>query len=99
MIAETAVPPPGDQTTTPNPAENVDRIREILFGSRMREYSQRFLEMEERLVRETAELKAEFGRRVESLEARSLQELDSLADRLVTERSDRAESEGRISTR
>jgi hypothetical protein len=75
----------------------VDRIREILFGSRMREYSQRFQEMEERLVRATAELRAELGHRLESLEARSRQELDSLADRLGTERSERAESEGRIS--
>ena len=66
MIAETAVPPPGDQAAAPNPAENVDRIREILFGSRMREYAQQFLQMEDRLARETAELKAEFGRRMES---------------------------------
>jgi hypothetical protein len=97
MIAETAVPPPGDQTRAPDPAENVDRIREILFGSRMREYAQQFQRMEDRLVRETAELKAEFSRRMESQEVRNRQVLDSLADRLNVERDERAESEERIS--
>ena len=48
MIAETAVPPPGDQAAAPNPAENVERIREILFGSRMREYAQQFLQFGKR---------------------------------------------------
>jgi len=97
MITETEVRPPGDQTTTPNPAENVDRIREILFGSRMREYAQRFLQIEERLVRETADLKAEYGRRLESLEAQNRQESASLMGRLNTERRERAESAERIS--
>ncbi len=97
MIAETAVPPVGDQTAAPNPAENVDRIREILFGSRMREYAQQFRQIEDRLVRETAELKAEFGRQLESLEASNRQVLDSLSDRLNAERDDRAESQERIS--
>ena len=97
MIAETAVPPPGDQAAAPNPAENVERIREILFGSRMREYAQQFLQLEDRLARETAELKAEFGRRMESQEVHNRQALDSLAERLNAERDERAESEERIS--
>jgi len=97
MIADTDVRPPGDQAGTANPAENVDRIREILFGSRMREYTQRFLQIEERLAREAAELKAEVGRRLESADARSRQETDSLADRLNAERGERAESTDRIS--
>jgi seryl-tRNA synthetase len=63
----------------------------------MREYAQRFLQMEERIARETAEMKAEFGRRLESLEAHNRLELESLADRLNAERSPRADSEERIS--
>ena len=97
MIAETDQRPPGDQTATPNPTENVDRIRDIIFGSRMREYAQRFQQIEERLAQQSADLKAEFGSRLESVEAHSRQESDSLTDRLNTERGERAESTDRIS--
>jgi hypothetical protein len=81
----------------PGPAENVDRIREILFGSQMREYAQRFGQIEERLMRETGELRAEVRRRLDSLEAYARQEVGALADRLNTERSERAESAERTS--
>jgi hypothetical protein len=97
MIAESDLRTPTDQTTTPNPTENVDRIRDIIFGSRMREYAQRFQQIEEQLARESADLKGEFGRRLESVEARNRQETDSLTDRLNTERTERAESTERIS--
>jgi hypothetical protein len=96
MIAEPPVHPAAGQTATPNPAENVDRIREILFGSQMREFAQRFLQIEERLTRETGELKAEFGRRLESSEAHHQQQVASLADRLNAERTERAEAVDRI---
>ena len=96
MIAETAVPPPGEVTNQPGPADNVDRIREILFGSQMREYVQRFLRIEERLAGQTAELRAEFSRRLESLDAERRQELDALAARLNTERRERCDSAERF---
>src|SRR5438067_8037722 len=35
---------------------NVDKIREILFGSQIREYESRFARLEERLVDELADL-------------------------------------------
>jgi hypothetical protein len=97
MIAETVVPPPGEQAAGSNPSENVDRIREILFGSRMREYAQHFLQIEDRLARETAGLKAELDRRFESQGAQNRQALDALSDRLTRERDERTESEERIS--
>ncbi len=76
--------------------ENVDRIREILFGSQMREYGTRFAQLEERLLRETAEIKAELRRRLDSLEASTRQEMGALADRLNSERNERTESSERI---
>ena len=85
------------QISVPGPSENVDRIREILFGSQMREYGQRFAQMEERFLRETAELKMEVRRRLDSLEAYTRQEVEALADRLRTERNERLESGDRIS--
>jgi hypothetical protein len=77
--------------------ENVDRIREILFGSQMREYGQRFAQLEERLLRETGELKTEVRRRLDSLEAYTRQEVEALADRLKTERNERTETMDRTS--
>ena len=91
-----AVTPPPMQNTMPGPTENVDRIREILFGSQMREYGQRFAQLEERLLRETSELKNEVRRRVDSLEAYARQELGCLSDRQNTERAERADAVDRV---
>jgi DNA anti-recombination protein RmuC len=77
-------------------SENVDRIREILFGSQMREYGQRFARLEERLLRETGELKTELRRRLDSLEAYTRQEVEALSDRLRTERNERLERMDRM---
>jgi hypothetical protein len=85
------------QAIAPGPTENVDRIREILFGTQMRGYDQRFAQLEERLMRETGELKSEVRRRLDSLEAYTRQELESLSDRQNTERSERREALDRLS--
>jgi len=79
------------------PAENVEQIREILFGPQMREYGQRLTRMEERLSQETAELKAEVRRRLEALEVYTRQEVNDLGERLRTERGERTESDNRLS--
>ncbi|MCW5981814.1 MAG: hypothetical protein KIT09_27260 [Bryobacteraceae bacterium] len=55
----------------------------------MREYEARFVRLEERILRESAELRTETKRRLDSLEAFMRQELDSLADRLAAERNER----------
>ncbi len=85
------------QTDTASAAGNVDRIREILFGTQMREYGERFQHIEERLSRETETLKAEVRRRLDSLEAYARQEAEASADRLKTERSERTASVDRVS--
>ncbi len=95
--ARQPMPSPENQSIPPGPAENVDRIREILFGSQMREYGQRFGQIEERLLRETGELKAEIRRRLDALEAYARQETGALADRLNTERTERVEGANRAS--
>ncbi len=48
---------------------NVDRIRNILFGSQMRDYDGRFQKMEERLTREAGELRSDLQRQLQALEA------------------------------
>jgi len=78
-------------------AESVERIREILFGPHLREYGERFTRFAERVSQETAELKAEMRRRLDSVEAYSRQEVNDLEERLRTERGERTESANRLS--
>jgi len=74
---------------------NVDKIREILFGGQMRDYDKRFNRLEERLLKETAELREESRRRVEALETFVNKELAALLNRLQAEQQSR---EGSVQT-
>ena len=67
-------------------------MRDILFGSHMREVERRFARLEERLLKETQDLKEEVKRRLEALESFARAESESLADQLRGERGERLES-------
>lgn len=56
---------PGDGT---NPA-SLDKVRDILFGNQMRDVERRFARLEERLVKDTADLKDDVKKRLDTLEA------------------------------
>jgi hypothetical protein len=71
---------------------NVDKIRDILFGSQMRDYDKRFGRLEERLIKDAESLRDEMKKRFESLEAFVQKELESLGQRLKAEKVERAES-------
>ena len=73
-------------------AGNVDKIREILFGGNMREYDKRFFQLEERLNKESADLRAETRKLVDSLETFVKKEIEALINRLETEQKSRHES-------
>lgn len=74
-----------------NPPEggNVDKIRDILFGSQMRDYEQRFLRLEETLLKEAAELRESTRKRFDQLESHLKKELETLQNKLKNEREDR----------
>lgn len=71
---------------------NVDKIRDILFGSQMRDYDRRFATTEERLQREAAALRDDLGRRLLATEQYLRAELDTLAGNLKTEEADRVQA-------
>jgi hypothetical protein len=71
---------------------NLDKVRDILFGGQMREVERRFARLEERLLKETQDLKDEVKRRLDALETFARQESESLADQLRGERNERIES-------
>jgi phage host-nuclease inhibitor protein Gam len=68
---------------------NVDKIRDILFGSQMRDYESRFARLEETLVRENSEIRETNRRRFEQLESFIKKEFESLQARLKIERDER----------
>ena len=71
---------------------SVDKIRDILFGSQLKNYEARFARLEENLVRETVELKETMRRRFDSLEGFFRSETEALAARLKAEREERTDN-------
>jgi paraquat-inducible protein B len=74
-------------------AGNVDKIRDILFGSQMRDYEKKFVGFEGRLAAESAELRDEVKRRFASLEAFIKSEITALGDQLKSEKGERVEAD------
>ena len=68
---------------------NLDKVRDLLFGGQMRDYNRKFVRLEERLVKETSELRDDVKKRLAALEGYMKAEIESLTDRL------RAEQEAR----
>jgi len=73
-------------------AANVDKIRDIIFGSQMRDYEKRFARLEERLTADAQALREDTKKRIDTLEAFVQKEFDSLNQRLKGEKSERAEA-------
>jgi CHASE3 domain sensor protein len=71
---------------------NVDKIRDILFGSQMRDYEKRFVRLEERLAKASDALRDDLKKRFDSLESFVQQEMEALSHRLKTEKSERVEA-------
>jgi hypothetical protein len=77
-----------NEAATPE-AGNVDKIREILFGGQMRDYDKRFSRLEERLLKESTELREDSRKRFEALELFVNKEFAALASRLQSEQQNR----------
>jgi len=76
----------------PPAGNNVDKIRDILFGSQMRDYDTRFARLEETLLKESSDLRETTRKRLDALEAYIKKELESLSARLKSEREERSTS-------
>ncbi|HUO33590.1 MAG TPA: hypothetical protein VMU43_01230 [Candidatus Acidoferrum sp.] len=81
----------------PNPSmnekegANVDKIRDILFGSQMRDYEKRFARLEEHLSKAIESLREDVTKRLDTLSGFVQQEVDSLSQRIKAEKSERGE--------
>jgi DNA anti-recombination protein RmuC len=68
---------------------NVDKIRDILFGTQMREYDRRFATVEDRLLREAAALRDDISSRLTTSEQYLRAELDGVSAKLGAEERSR----------
>ena len=84
---------PSQEAVTPG---NIDKIRDILFGAQMRDYDRRFSRLEERLLKEAADLRDETRRRFDSLENFIKQEIAALNDRVKAENEQRSRANEEI---
>ena len=71
---------------------SIDKVRDILFGVQMRDYDKRFARLEEKLAKETGELKDDVKKRLASLEQFMRQEFEALGERLSSEHAGREDA-------
>ena len=76
---------------------NLEKIREILFGAQVHDFEKRFTRLEEKLLKETADSRAETKKRFDSMEAFIRKEIESLVERVKTEQGERADAVKEIS--
>lgn len=76
----------------------VDKIRDILFGSQMREYEKRFARLEEQIAKALDSIREDVKRRFDSLEVFTQQEVESLSQRLKNEKDERLEGQKELTS-
>jgi DNA repair exonuclease SbcCD ATPase subunit len=71
---------------------SIDKIRDILFGAQSRDFDKRMARLEERIAKETAELRDEMKKRLDSIQAYAQKEIEDLGDRIKAEQAERTEA-------
>lgn len=87
--AAEAVAANGHGGDLPGPG-NIDKIRDIIFGNQMRDYEKRFVRLEERVLKESADLRDEVRRRFDQLEGHVGREFEAFGERLARENAERS---------
>ena len=73
------------------PPESLDKVRDILFGGQMRAVESRLQGLESRLLQAQESLRTEFTKQLDALDGTVQKEVQSLTERLGTERAKRTE--------
>ena len=71
--------------------ESLDKVRDILFGGQMRAVEGRLQALEERVLHEQAQMRADLGKQIAGVEAEARRELQSLVEQLAADRTKRGE--------
>ena len=90
LVVEHATDTPDSRRADDNSQSgNLEKIRDILFGQQARDHERRFLALEQSLVKEASDLRAELTKRFDALEAYMQQEVAVLSGRLQHEQQTR----------
>ena len=68
---------------------SLDKVRDLLFGVQMRDFDRKLARLEERIAKETSDLRDDVRKRLSAIEALIQREVDSLNDRVKTEQENR----------
>lgn len=71
--------------------DNVDKIRDILFGNQMRELDRKFAKLEDRIASDLASMQQETAHQIESLQSFVESEVEILSDKIAAEEKTRIE--------
>lgn len=82
-----------------NETGGIDKIRNILFGTQMTDYDNRFARLEERITSQIASLKDKTAKRLEEIETLIKKQNDALKDRLDREQSERSRGAETLSSK
>ncbi len=77
---------------------NIDKIRDILFGSQSRDFERRFIKLEERIIKEMTDIRDDNRRKLDALEDFIKNEVKSLTDRLASEQNSRVDAVKELSS-
>jgi DNA anti-recombination protein RmuC len=77
-------------------AGNLEKIKEILFGSQSREYEKRFVRLEDRMQKEISTLKDDSSKNFTTLENYMKKEFELLNERLAKEQNDRSTGDQKL---
>ncbi len=86
------------QGATPAVPESLEAVRDILFGAQMRSVETRLQAMEERLMREQSQLRADLIRKIDDLESRARDEFKATSDRMASDRARSSEESRALGT-
>jgi hypothetical protein len=89
QIGATAVA--DEQAAVDADSDNVDKIRDILFGNQLRDFNKRFAQMEARMNSDLDLLRNEMRQQFDALQGYIESEVESLGGRLGSEESTRVE--------
>lgn len=71
--------------------DNVDKIRDILFGNQMREFDRKFAQLEDRIASDFTAMRQENTYQIESLQNFVESEIEILSDKIASEEKTRVE--------
>lgn len=91
MTRQKTQKPTADNGQAAEEPENLDKIRDILFGSHVRAVEGRLARFEERVAVEQSDLRADVEKALATLDAYARKEIETLNERLRAERAKRTE--------